>query len=282
MRIKLLGLCLSFIFFANVLYARIPVTVSILPQKFFVEKIGGNAVVVNVMVLPGSNPAVYEPKPKQMVMLKKSKIYFAIGVPFEMIWLDKFKKVNPDMKIVLTQKGINRLPMVKRKKTSGREILDPHIWLSPELVKKQCETIKNVLSEIDIEKKDLYEKNFRKFLQEIDEVNNKIKTILRNSSGKKFIVFHPSWGYFARDYNLIQIPIEIEGKAPKPKDLNKLIRIAKKENIKVVFVQPQFSSAMAETIAKQINGKIVKVDPLAENWSENILKAAKAFAKELK
>ena len=281
MKLKIFG-CILIILFASTVFGKINVTTSILPQKFFVKKIGGDLINVNVMVLPGSNPAIYEPKPKQMQELKNSKLYFAIGVPFENVWLKKFKSINPQMKIILTQKNIKRVPMVKREKTSKREILDPHIWLSPALVKKQCETIKNALIEADSKNKRIYEKNYKKFRNEIDNIDKEIKQILKNSSGKKFIVFHPSWGYFARNYGLIQIPIEIEGKKPKPKDLIKLIKLAKKENIKVVFIQPQFSTTMAETLAKQIKGKIVKVDPLAENWSENIINAARAFAKELK
>ncbi len=281
MKIKVISFIMM-LFCVNFAFAQIQVTTSILPQKFFVKKIGGNLVKVNVMVLPGSNPAVYEPKPKQMKQLTKSKIYFAIGVPFEKVWLKKIAAANPKMRIILTYEGIKRYPMVKRKKVSKKEILDPHIWLSPPLAIKQCEIIKNALIEADEKNKSVYKQNYQKFAEEINLIDDKIKSILKNSKGKKFIVFHPSWGYFARNYDLTQIPIEIEGKKPKPKDLAKLIRLAKKENIKVIFVQPQFSTSMAETIAKQIGGKVVKVDPLAENWSENIIKAAKAFAKELK
>ena len=86
----------------------IEVFVSIVPQKYFLERIGGESVKVSVMVQPGANPATYEPKPRQMVALTKAKAYFAIGVPFEAAWLNRISAVNPRMMVIQTEEGIEK------------------------------------------------------------------------------------------------------------------------------------------------------------------------------
>jgi zinc transport system substrate-binding protein len=233
------------------------------------------------MVLPGNNPATYEPKPFQMLDLSKSKIYFSIGVPFEKVWLKKIISTNPNMLLVKTQKNIVKKPMVERDVHVESQILDPHIWLSPKLVKIQAKNILDGFLKIDEKHKDIYMENYKKFIKEIEDTDSKIKDTLSNLKNRKFMVFHPTWGYFADEYNLEQIPIEVEGKTPSMQTLAKLINKAKKDNIKVVFVQPQFSKKSAEIIAKQIGGKVIAVDPLAENWSENLISVSKVFKKVL-
>jgi zinc transport system substrate-binding protein len=161
------------------------------------------------------------------------------------------------------------------------QILDPHIWLSPKLVKIQAKNILDGFLKIDEKHKDIYMENYKKFIKEIEDTDSKIKDTLSNLKNRKFMVFHPTWGYFADEYNLEQIPIEVEGKTPSMQTLAKLINKAKKDNIKVVFVQPQFSKKSAEIIAKQIGGKVIAVDPLAENWSENLISVSKVFKKVL-
>jgi len=293
MRRTLIIFLLVLIAFEGNVFARpgIQVCVSIPPQRYFVEKIGGDRVSVAVMVAPGANPATYEPKPKQIAFLANTTIYFAIGVPFEKAWLPRFASVNRDMIIVHTDDGIEKMPMArgeiiradKREKSKPENSsLDPHIWLSPKLVKIQVENILKVLEKIDPAFRSKYEENYGKFIAEIDKLDKDIKAVLSHGLLKRdFIVFHPSWGYFACDYGLIQHPIEIEGKEPKYPELIKLIDFAVNNDIKVVFVQPQFSKRSAEVIATAIKGSVVTVDPLAENWADNLLRVAKVFAKSM-
>ncbi len=284
--------------------------VSILPQKFFVEKIGKDKVNVNVMVMPGESPAVYEPKPYQMRQLGKCSSYFSIGVPFEAFWLNKFKKINPDINIIKTQKGIKKFEMedlnffntyFKNHKEikvnnhihnkehnnhrhhsahSHKGIKDPHIWLAPSLVKIQSKNILDALTSQDPQNKDYYTKNYQEFISRIEFVDKTIKQNLANSTEKKILLtFHPAWGYFAREYNLQQVSIEIEGKAPKLEYIKEIIDFAKAKNIKTIFVQPQFSKKLAEQIAKDIKGKVVTIDPLAYNWDENLINVSKILGK---
>lgn len=295
MKVKfLLMIFLLFMFNAVASSKVIDVTVSIVPQKYFVEKIGGSFVDVNVMVLPGASPATYEPKPRQMVQLSKSVVYFAVGVPFESVWLDKISSINESMTIVNTQDGIERLPMAKHEHHHDEdehhdehghgegEVLDPHIWLSPALVKVQAKTIKNTLIKVDPKNKNAYQSNYELFIKEIETIDEKIKLILKDMEGNKFMVFHPSWGYFAKEYGLEQIPVEVEGKKPSPKELAHLIDEANEENVKVIFVQPQFSQKSAKIIAKQIGGRTQIANPLAYDWADNLIEIAKSFQKEMK
>lgn len=257
------------------------VFVSILPQKTFVQQISGESLAIEVMVQPGASPATYEPKPSQMRNLASSKGYFAIGVPFEKAWLDKIAGVNPKMVLIHSDQGIDKIAMETHEHEGEEEHLhnglDPHIWLSPPLVKKQADNILAGLTMIFPEKAELFRENHRKFINRIDELHGNLQRLMRDQRGKHFMVFHPSWGYFAREYGLEQIAIEIEGKSPKPAQLQELINKAKKHDIRIIFAQKQFSSKNAKAIARAIGGKVVLVDPLAEDWFANMQDVAEKF-----
>ncbi|MBW2408589.1 MAG: zinc ABC transporter substrate-binding protein [Deltaproteobacteria bacterium] len=264
------------------------VVVSIAPQKYFVDKIGGDRVTVSVMVKPGASPAIYEPKPRQMAGLTQAKIYFAVGVPFEGVWLEKIAGANPDMRVVHTDAGIVKIPMQAHhsheQAPAGQDQAqnadhdhqqpDPHIWLAPPLVKHQADAILETLLRVDPAHRSSYEQRHQKFLHELDELHEQLESLFAGKEDLEFMVFHPSWGYFAHTYGLRQVAIEIEGKAPKPAQLQELIEYAKRHHIQAIFVQPQFSKKSAALIAREINARLVVVDPLAENWHENLKRVA--------
>jgi zinc transport system substrate-binding protein len=271
--------------------------VSISPQKYFVQKIGGDLVDVSVLVPAGANPHNFEPKPRQMAELSKSAVYFAVGIDFEKFWLKKIAAANPKMRVVRTDDGIARIPMadhhdgeksryehpqklkteIPAKDNYGGVSPDPHVWLSPALVKIQARHILDALVAIDPVHQSKYESNYASFMREIDELDAELKALFAGRKGEQFMVFHPSWGYFAEAYGLVQVPVEIEGKDPKPAQLQKLIRHARERRIKVVFVQPQFSAKSAELLSGEIGGQIVYTDPLAENWAGNLREVARKF-----
>ena len=265
---------------------KIAVFVSIVPQKFFVEQIGKGLVEIHVMVEPGASPATYEPKPAQMAAISKSRIYFSIGVPFEKTWLKKIAAANPGMRIVHTEHGIQKMPMAAHRHDGGKgrekehhdhAVPDPHVWLSPPLVMVQARNILTALQEADPAHHSDYEANFKAFAAMLVDLDGELRGIFAGKRGLQFMVFHPAWGYFAHAYGLKQVPIEIEGKEPKPAQLKKLIDHARAHKIKVVFVQPQFSSKSAEQVAKEIGGQVAFVDPLALNWAENLREVATKF-----
>ncbi len=260
---------------------RLSVFVSIMPQKYFVEKIGGEFVNVSVMVQPGASPAIYEPKPAQMVALSKARIYFAVGVPFEAVWLERIVRADPNLIVVHTQEGIRKRTMREHRHQERRhdhQIRDPHIWLSPPLVMILARNILDALCRIDPSHCAAYDRNCKQFIIELVELDAEIRKIFAgHGRGKAFMVFHPAWGYFAEAYGLEQIPIEIEGKEPKAAELQYLIEHARQRGIKVIFVQPQFSAKSAKTIARAIGGKVAYADPLALDWAENLRKQAAIF-----
>lgn len=227
------------------------VFVSINPQKYFVQQIGKDLVTVNVMVPPGASPHTYEPKPRQMAALARAELYFAIGVTFEKVWLPKIAAGNPRLKVVHTDQNVPKIPMVTpalqgedaeqtavhHRKPQGqahshdghhhdRDGHDPHVWLAP-LVRIQAAAILKALIEIDPAHRQDYETNYDRFIAAIDALHRDLKVVFAGREGMQFVVFHPSWGYFAKTYALEQVPVEVEGKAPKPQGLKRLIEHAR-------------------------------------------------------
>ncbi|MCF8070323.1 MAG: zinc ABC transporter substrate-binding protein [Desulfobacterales bacterium] len=255
---------------------RISVFVSIQPQAYFLERIGGDRVVVDVLVMPDKNPATYSPTPDQMMKLSKADLFFRIGVPFENILISKIDALSDRLTIVDTRKGITLRRMESgyhehdQHNHDHTEGNDPHIWLSPVLVKQQSKTILETLVKIDPDGKTTYTANYRSFIDDLDALDNKIRSALAPIKGSALFVFHPAFGYFAEEYGLKQIAVEIEGKAPKGKDVSLFIKKARNDNVKVIFVQAQFDRSAAYKIASAIDGSVVPVDPLARDYISNL------------
>lgn len=286
--------------FVSFLYASKPeLTVNILPQKYFVEKIVKDKFNINVMVKPGVSPHNFEPKPSQMKSLVVSKAFFLIGDSSEKAWLEKFKQNAKNTLFVDTTVGIEKMEMIAHEDHEENEThehhedheheeahehlgLDPHIWLEPTLVKIQAKNIYEAMLKIDSINSDFYKANYEEFLKELDSLDQDIKTLLSSHKDKAFMVFHPSWGYFAKRYEIEQISIEIQGKEPKPNELVKLIEEAKKHDIKIIFVSPQFSQKSAQAISKNIGANVVAIDPLSDDWQKNLLKVASEIANSYK
>lgn len=262
---------------------QIEVFVSILPQKFFVEKIGGDKVRVSVLVGPGQSPATYEPLPRQMAALADAALYFRIGVPFEKAWLDKIEGLNPQLKVVDTRRGIVLRSIDGAREEVGRDDekeKDPHIWLDPLLVRTQAGTICEELAALDSENALYYRENLLAFQQELEELDKDLAAVLGTLSTDKLIVFHPAWGYLLDRYRITQVPIEFEGKEPGPRALAEVIEMAMEEGIKVIFAEEQYDSETAFAVAQAVGGKVVKLDPLAEDYSANLRSIAEAIKKE--
>jgi len=258
-------LVILIVFCTTVIYANINAIVSIVPQESFLKAIGGEKVNISLMVKRGSSPHTYEPKPSQMVEVDKADIYFTIGVEFEKVWLPKFINQNRDMIIADISQNISKTK-------------NPHIWLSPSNVKQIVLNIYNQLVAIDKSNTKYYKTNLDIYLAKIDNLDLEIKEILKNTpKGSYFMVFHPAWGYFAKEYNLTQLAIEIDGKQPKPKDIINIVKEAKKQKVKAIFTAPEFSPKVALQIAKEIDIKVIKISPLNPNWFDNLLKFAKAI-----
>lgn len=256
------------------------ITVSILPEKTFVEKIAGNDFKVNVLIPPGSNPAAYTLLPSQLKQIANSSVWFRIGyIGFEYSWKEKIAQANKAMKIVDLSEGLDLIAAHKQKQGNSiqYEGVNPHIWLSPTLVKQITKKILDELILLKPEKRDKYNTNYLKFLKEIEQLDSEIKTKLKAYAGREIILFHPSLSYYARDYGLKQFSLEVGGKQTTPQLMAKIVDIAKKEDIRVIYIQSEFDREHARVFAEEIDGKIIQISPLAPNWADNLREMTNLF-----
>ncbi|NLB26591.1 MAG: zinc ABC transporter solute-binding protein [Bacteroidales bacterium] len=250
------------------------ITVSILPQKTFVEKISGDDFDIQVLIPPGASPATYTLLPSQISNLTKSKIWFRIGyIGFEHSWKEKIEQSNPHMEVVDLSEGVSLIKSghshgIERENLAG---VDPHIWLSPALVKQFSEKIADILIKLNPGREEIYKANYLNFVKEIEQTDEYIKNALNDYKGRQFIIFHPSLGYFARDYGLIQYSLESEGKEPSPQHMAEIMSLAKRENINVIYIQSEFDKENAKVFVAETNGKIIEIWPLHPDWADNII-----------
>ncbi len=266
---------------------------SVLPQKYIAERIGGDAVEVNVMVQPGYSPTTYEPNPRQISKLSEADLYIRVGVPFENSWMDRIRAVNSSMPVLDARDGLELLELADHDHTHKHDHTDdehttkeqdksteqdPHIWTSPRIAKKMAAQLAAQLDKMRPEQRDQFDDNLAAFLAELDQLDKELAELFKTTKQRKFMVFHPAWGYLADAYNLEQIPVEADGKEPGARALLALIRQARKEGVKTIFVQPQFDQRMAEQVAKAIEGTVVSIDPLSEDYINNLKRAARLIA----
>ncbi len=251
----------------------IRVSVSILPQSYFVERLAGNRATVQVMIPKGSSPETYEPTPQQLVRLADSQLYVKVGspdFPVEQQYLRATLQRNPKLAVADLSEGVNRL--------EG----DPHIWTSPPAVRIGVRNIARTMEGIDPSHGELYRRNLQAFLGEIDALDREIRHALEGRKGHSFIVYHPSWGYFAHAYGLIQLAIEEEGKPLSASHLRKLVDLAKAKGIRDIVTQKGFDAKGARAIARDIGGRLVEADPLEKDWPSGLRQFTKTLTRILR
>ncbi len=257
---------------------RVGVVVTLLPQAEFAEKVGGEKIKITVMVPPGASPHTYEPKPTQMAALAEAEMYAEVGsgVEFELVWMDKLMATNKEMLVVDCSKGVELQAMVAEDEHAEDEEeehhggRDPHIWMSPVNAQIMVRNICDGLIAVDPENRRYYEQNRDAYLKQLVEIDREIRDGLSEVKNRRFMVYHPAFGYFAREYSLTMLPIEWEGKEPTAAGLASLIEQAKAHDIRVIFAEPQFDPKSAEVIAEAIGGRVVLIDPLARDYITNL------------
>ncbi len=286
---------ISLLMFAGVMMAKPIIAVSIPMQKEFVEKIAKGEYEVIALVKPGVNPHDFEPKFSDVKSVNQAKAYFSIGIEFEEQWLKRFANQNKAMKIYPSNVGVEVINFGNMEEHDehghdghddhneeedshhSHENGDTHIWLSLSNAKIIAGNIYEGLKTIN--PKGNYESNYQALIRDIENLDRQLKETLRGlPKNQKFVVFHPMLGYFARDYGLEEVSIEVEGKTPTIKDMMEVVEVIKKENLKIIFAQPEFSTKTAEFIAKESGAKLGYFSPLEIPWGKNLLD----FAKKLK
>ncbi len=254
------------------------VTVSILPQVWFAERVGGDQVVVEALVGPGQSPATFEPTSRQMADLESSAVFFSAGVPFE----------NGLLKRIA---GLGQAPPIHGPRPQGghdhhghhhpSDELDPHFWLDPGQAAAMADTMAAVLASLDPEHATGYRQRARQLRQEMDQLSADIREILRPVQGRTFFVYHPAYGHFAAAFGLKQEAIEVGGREPGPRQLAQTIDRIRQAGARVLVVQPQFSRKSAQSISRATGATLLPLDPLAPDYGTNLRHIAHALADAL-
>ena len=262
----------------------VSVAVSIQPQAWLLDRLAGGRMKVISVLRPGVSPATYQPTDAQVSTVMKAEAYFRIGAPFENgPWFAAISSADR-LQIIDLRKGIElRAIDAHHHEGEGDEheevhANDPHIWLSPHLLKIQANTAAEALIRLDPVRANEIRVKLRRLIEELNELDVRIRERLDPFAGRAFLVFHPAWGYFADEYGLRQIAIEIEGKEPTDRELTVLQELAHRESMSVVFVQPQIAGRAAAAIAEAIGGRVETLDPLAPDVASNLLNAAETIA----
>lgn len=262
---------------------KVMIFVTVPPQAYLAERIGGDAVEVHTLVGKGQDPHTFEPTPRQAAALAGASLFFTVDIPFEKQLTAKVAASNRKLRIVDSTKGIVRLPLAEldHHGAHGNEA-DPHLWLTTNNLRIMADNMAAALSTAIPERKDTLHKNLASLQREISDLDKRLVTTLAPHRGKTFYVFHPAFGYFANTYGLKQKAVEISGKSPTPRQLTTLIRQAREDRVRTIFVQPQFDSKSADTVAKAINGAVVPIDPLDKEVLRNLAAIAAAIQNSLK
>lgn len=259
--------------------APLEVFVSIPPQKWICDQLGGELIRTHILVDKGRDPHTFEPTPQQMTALTQAKLYFTLDLEFEEQILHKLEKSAPTLQTVDTADGLPTLTMSEHEheehqahEEKGRHHgdRDPHVWLSPLNLKIMAATMTQALADHDPANKNIYAEKMQMVSQTLDQLHQQLSNELAPFHHKTFYVFHPAFGYFAHTYSLEQKAIETGGKSPSPKQLSTLISAAKQDGARVIFVQPQFDPKSAAAIATAIKGEVIPLDPLAEDVVSNL------------
>lgn len=262
------------------------VSVTILPQQFFVERLAGNLTEVNVMIPPGASPATYEPTVQQLRNLERSPLYLKIGfVEFEQSWMGKIAASNPSMKIVDLSEGIDLLSgelhedemHLHSMEAPGDHVhsgADPHVWMSARNARIIARNTFEALVTQFPAHESLFNRQMEELLKEIDSVNVTISTLLGPFAHGAFMIYHPALTYFARDYQLDQYPLEMGGKTPSPRHMQWMVDTGRDKKISAIFIQKQFDQRNATVLAREIGARVIRIDPLSPDWSSEMIHIA--------
>jgi zinc transport system substrate-binding protein len=275
------------------------VFVGVPPLQTFAEAVGGDRVEVRSLVQVGQSPHAFEPTPGQVAALGSADLYVGVGIPFEAAQLPRIRAANPRLRVLDARDGLPLRVIEAHDPSDGEEghdhghpqagerpykyptdenELDPHVWTSPSLAKRIAQSVRDALSDLDPVNAGDYEANYRSFAARLDALDREIRALLDPIAHRRFMVYHPAWGYFADTYGLIQVPIEKGGKEPGPRSLTEIVSRALREGTKVIFVQPQSSRKLADQVAAAIGGRVVVIDPLSSDYSGALLHAAREIA----
>ena len=288
-------LLIMMVIFPDLATARMLVYVSLVPQKYFVENIGRSLVDVRVMVPGGTAPGSYVPTSAQIAEASGSRIYVRAGFAAEADWVERILSKNRNIMVVKSDTGIDKPPIsaYRLEEEGGREQAprspaadksppddrrDPHIWLSPPLVKRQARQILRGLALMDRGNMNAYHGYYLEFYKEINSLDSRIRNILSKAPEVSFIGLPPAWGIFASTYGARQFTVQADATSAGTEAYQNTVSLAHRRGIRIVLGAPHASVEVSKRLAGDIGGKWIAADPMAANWSENLEKVAREIA----
>jgi len=261
------------------------ITVSIPPFKYFVEAVADSDFTVNVMLPPGADHHSWEPLPRQITALAGSEAFIINGrLGFEYAWMDRFREINPGMKITDLSAGISLIEPVEEAGHEGHghedEGVDPHYWISPKEAYIMAATVRDLVIALNPSAAERYVRNYDRLIAGITEADSVVTGFLSDAPSKTFMIFHPALAYLARDYGLEQISFEDEGKSPSPARMKELIDLTREKGIKVIFIQAEYDLKSAQVIAEETGATLITIDPMNPEWGKAVVEIAKAVGNE--
>ncbi|MGM0376358.1 MAG: metal ABC transporter solute-binding protein, Zn/Mn family [Bacteroidota bacterium] len=275
-------LWISALFFALLFFAgcrggdkEAGVSVTIEPLKFFVDRLTGENVDVNVMVPTGSSPQTYSPTSGQLARVSSAGLYVQVGeLGFEKVWMEKIRGFNKEMNVLNLSENIDLIGGSDHdhdhENHNHSEGKDPHIWMSPKVVRNFLPHLRDALKKAFPGQSDVIGQNYPELYDDVESLDRKFSELADQLDHNKFMIFHPALTYLARDYGLEQVPIEYEGKEPSPRKLRELIDLANEEDIRVIFIQAEFDERNAQMVKDATDAKLAVINPLAYDWQESM------------
>lgn len=259
------------------------VFVSVQPLAWLAERIAGEELEISTIVDASQDPHTFTPSAKQILNLAGGKIFFTINLPLEQTISNKVASASNSLRVVDLTDGMDLLHsdcggVRDHDHSHSQGLLDPHIWMSPKLSKVIARRMCKEFCKLKPEAAEIFQANCEKLITDLDNLDKELASSLKHCKGKTIFVFHPAFGYFARDFGLHQKAVETGGKKPSMKNIMQLVAQARAQGVKIIFVQKQFSPSDAKLIAKQIGGTVAIVDPLSKDYILNL----RALAGELK
>ncbi len=284
MSIRLLLLLLLCLLTASTNASPLPVYGSVAPISAIVAAVGGEQVKVASLLRPGESPLTFSPTPRQLADLADSRLLFSAGLPFERAWIPRIRGLSPTLEVVDLRQGLDLIANPHAHPGADHhgdaDEPDPHIWTDPLLVVRISEVIRDRLSQLDPGHAPHYSDRQQALARRLLALDRKLSADLASLAHRRFLVFHPAWGYFARRYGLTQLAIEHEGKQAGGRWVAELIEQARRDGIRVILVQPQFDRRLAQQIADAIGGRVFSVDPLSRDFEESLRKLAAVLREE--
>ncbi|WP_259057815.1 metal ABC transporter solute-binding protein, Zn/Mn family [Methylohalomonas lacus] len=254
---------------------RLSLFVSIPPQAWLLEQLGGERFTVRTMLGPNANPHNYDPAARQLVALADAHAYFTIGIPFESMWQQRLAAINADMTFIHCGADTHEHDHHDH---DAKAHSDPHIWTSPLEASAIAACMVRALTRIDPDGKEVYADNLTQLQQRLADLDQRIRALLADNNNSVMLVQHPAWDYFAANYDLEQLAIEQDGHEPNARHLVRVIERGRELDLKTVFTQSQYGQAAARLVADAIDARIVEADPMAYDYPASLIGLARSLA----